>query len=66
MFVVETPLGYGAERRYILDVVLSSWFGLEWSLVQEDRADVRISVRGGSDDRCLVLPDVLFATAPQD
>jgi hypothetical protein len=64
--VVEAPPGYEPERRYILDVVLSDWLGLAWTLRQGDRVDVRIALAEDPDGRDVVLPDVLFATAPED
>ncbi len=74
--VVETPPTHPSERRYVLDIVLGRWLGLEWTWVPSDRTDVRISVSGdiptadgsardarGSDDvRKVVIPDVLFTT----
>jgi hypothetical protein len=60
--VVRTPLGYRRERRYILDVVLSDWLGLDWRLVQEEgRAEVRITT-DGPEEGFVALPDGLFAT----
>jgi hypothetical protein len=64
--LVEAPPGYEAERRYILEVVLSDWLGLEWQFRQADRRDVRIALAEEPDDGCVVLPDVLFATPRED
>jgi uncharacterized protein DUF7033 len=64
--LVEAPGGYEPERRYILDVVLTDWLGLGWSLRQGDRADVRITLAEDPDGRDVVLPDVLFSTTPED
>jgi hypothetical protein len=60
---VEAPATYEPERRYVLDVVLSEWLGLDWRLRLGDRSDVRITL-GGEPDRSLVLPDTLFGTPP--
>ena len=30
--LVEAPRSYEPERRYILEVVLSDWLGLDWRL----------------------------------
>lgn len=56
--LVEAPPTYEAERRYILDVVLGDWLGLDLELRAAERGDWRIS-RDGAE---VVLPDVLFAT----
>jgi hypothetical protein len=65
--LVEAPAAYAPERRYILDVVLRGWLGLDWELRAADRADVRISlVEEPAGERCVLLPDVLFATRAED
>jgi hypothetical protein len=60
--LVEAPGGYEAERRYILDVVLGDWLGLEWQLRTAERGDVRIGLADDPGGPGVVLPDVLFAT----
>ena len=60
--VVEAPAAYEPERRYVLDVVLGDWLGLDWRLEVTERSDVRITADG---DEFVVLPEVLFAT-PSD
>src|SRR5919112_5807822 len=64
MLVVEAPPGYEPERRYILDVVLRDRLGLDWRLEVSERTDVRVSLEGGGDGRCVVMPDVLFGVPP--
>jgi hypothetical protein len=64
--VVEAPAGYEPERRYILDVVLADRLGLAWRLERRDGRDVRIALDGDADGRCVVMPDVLFATPPAE
>jgi hypothetical protein len=64
--VVDAPDRYEAERRYILDVVLSDWLGLDWRLNLEPRADVRIRMDGAAPGPAVVLPDVLFATPAEE
>ena len=64
--LVETPLGYDAERRYILGVVLGDRLGLDWTLRTDDRADVRIGLAEDPQGSCVRLPDVLFATPCED
>jgi hypothetical protein len=48
------------ERRYILDVVLSEWLGLDWRLQAADREDIRIELDG--EPGGVTLPDVLLRT----
>jgi Family of unknown function (DUF7033) len=61
--LVETPPGYEPERRYILDVVVADWLGLDYELRTTERSDVRIAT--AAEDAAVTLPDVLFAT-PSD
>ncbi len=71
---VESPAGYEAERRYILDVVLGDWLGLDWELrTTARRGDVRITLTGdgvdgggGTPGRCVLVPDILFGTPEGD
>jgi hypothetical protein len=58
--VVKAPPARPEERRYVLEVVLSDWLGLDWRLEVEDRADVRIEVDGGTAG--VTMPDVLLRT----
>ena len=60
MLVVEAPPGRVAERRWILDVVLADWLGLQWRLEQHDRGDVRIRLDGDPGGRAVTLPDTLL------
>jgi hypothetical protein len=62
--LVEAPPGYEPERRYILDVVLADWLGLEWELRTAERGDVRIALAEDPDGADVTLPEVLFATPP--
>jgi Family of unknown function (DUF7033) len=63
--LVEAPPGYEPERRYILDVVLADWLGLEWELRTAERGDVRIALAEDPDGADVTLPEGLFAT-PSD
>jgi hypothetical protein len=60
--LIDAPPGREPERRYIFDVVLSDWLGLDWQLRVEERPDVRISLDGDALGRCVLLPDVLLGT----
>jgi hypothetical protein len=58
--VVKVPPTRPEERRYILDVVLSEWLGLDWRLEAANREDVRIELDG--EPGGVTLPDVLLRT----
>ncbi len=60
--VVDVPPGREAERRYILDVVLSQWLGLPWRLRIRDRLDVRLHLADAPQTGGITVPDVLLAT----
>jgi hypothetical protein len=64
--LVDAPAAYEPERRYVLEVVLRDWLGLDWELRIADRDDVRIALVEAPDERCVRVPDVLFATAPEN
>ena len=62
---VEAPGSYEAERRYICGEMLGERLGLDWRLRLSERSDVRLGLTGDPD--CgVVVPDVLFATAPAE
>jgi len=63
--VVDAPSTYLPERRYILDVVLGEWLGLDWDLRLGPRPDVRITLNGDTALGFVVLPDVLFGMEPR-
>ena len=63
--VVEVPQGWEPERRYIADVVLGEWLGLDWRMRVGDRRDVLVSLDGDGSGASLSMPDVLFATRPE-
>jgi hypothetical protein len=64
--LIDAPPSREAERRYIFDIVLSDWLGLDWRLRVDERPDVRISLDGDASGRCVLLPDVLFGTAAHE
>lgn len=59
--LIHTPETYLPERRYVLDVVLSEWLGLDYQLAFDDRPQVAIRVAGDASRRELVVPDVFFS-----
>jgi hypothetical protein len=64
--VIEAPANYEPERRYILDMVLATWLGLDYELFLRHRSDVLITLKGDSCSGHVLQPDVLFATAGGD
>ncbi|MDQ4024039.1 MAG: MarR family transcriptional regulator, partial [Actinomycetota bacterium] len=62
--VVKAPCTRREERRYILDLVLSEWLGLDWRLEAADREDVRIELDGEAGG--VTLPDVLLRTGDDE
>jgi hypothetical protein len=63
--LVCVPDGYAAERRYVLDVILAEWLGLDYDVVSADGPEVAIRMAGDRENREVTLPDVLFGT-PRD
>ena len=64
--LIEAPPGHAPERRYILDVVLSDWLGLQWRLVTHAGPDVRITLAGQEHGPAVIVPDVLLAIDESD
>jgi hypothetical protein len=64
--LVETPPGYEPERDYILDVILGDRLGLAWKRRTADRRDVRIGLGEEPDEGDVILPEVFFATPPDE
>ena len=60
--LVHQPETYDAERRYVLDVVLAEWLGLEYDVAHWTRRGVAIQLAGDPRGATLSLPDVFFAT----
>src|SRR5919199_687498 len=65
MLSVYHPPTYLPERRYIYDVLLRDFLGLEYRAKAEARGDVRITFPGHRSDKELLLADILFET-PED
>lgn len=63
--IVEAPPTYEPERRYVLDVLLREWLGLEWRLRLGARRAVRLSLPGAGPGHVL-LPEGLFSTEERD
>jgi hypothetical protein len=64
--LISAPSSYLDERRFVLDVVLSEWLGLEYDIVFGEGTSVAIRLAGDPQDRELTLPDVFFATPLKD
>lgn len=60
---VRAPLAREPERRYLLDVVLRDWLGLDYDLRLEERPDVVLRAPDETGP-VLSLPDVLLSTDP--
>jgi len=56
------PPGAEAERRYVWDVLLRDFLGLEYGSDVAPRRDVRMTLQGDSSGRELLLADILFRT----
>jgi O-antigen/teichoic acid export membrane protein len=63
---IHVPNSYQAERRYVIDVVLREWLGLDCSVRFEDRRDVMIVARDHPQQGRLTMPDGLFAMSSDD
>jgi hypothetical protein len=60
--LVRVPPTYVPERRYVLDVVLSEWLGLEYDLDFGAGMGVSLQVTNDHHRSEITLPDVLFST----
>jgi peptidoglycan/xylan/chitin deacetylase (PgdA/CDA1 family) len=64
--VVRVPPGRAAERRYVLDLVLTEWLGFEYDLEIHGERVTAILRAGAPESGSLTMPDVLLATPPGD
>ncbi len=64
--VVRAPAAHETERRYVLDVILDQWLGLDYRLIPGDEPGVTITLEGDEKQAVLELPEVLFATPDAD
>lgn len=62
MLTVKTPPTYKPERKYIIQVLLGDFLGIDFHVEFQDRQNISISDKDGKE---LILPDVLFQT-PQN
>jgi hypothetical protein len=62
--VISVPDSRTAERRYVFDVVLREWLGIDYRLTNGDERGVVITLDGDPRGRELTLPDHLLATKP--
>lgn len=61
MLIIYHPPTYLSERAYIFATLLADFLGLEYTLQEEARTDIRIVQQGDTDGE-LVLNDTLFQT----
>ena len=66
MLQISHPPTYGAERRYIHDVLLTGFLGLEYQAREVMRNDVRVSLQGDASGKELILADILFQTPEEE
>ena len=66
MLAIRAPRSHEAERRWVLETVVSDWLGLEHSLEFADVTRVGIRLVGDPAGRELTLPDTFFSTPPED
>jgi hypothetical protein len=64
MITVEVPEGREPERRYVLDVILREWLGLDYLLKTGPRPGVTISCPGA--DGVIRCPDVLLGAPDRE
>ena len=55
-----------AERRYVLDVVISEWLGLEYELSFHDQPQFSIRLADRHDAEVLWIPDLLLSSSDED
>jgi hypothetical protein len=60
--LVRAPETYPRERRYVLDVILSEWLGLDYALDFDEVPHVAIRLAGDPQESEISLPDAFFAT----
>ena len=66
VLLVRAPTTFERERRYVLDVVLKEWLGMDYRLTPGDKPGVWIELQGDENGAVLELPDILFATPETD
>jgi hypothetical protein len=64
--VVRAPTSRSAERRYVLDVVLTEWLGLDYELQTREGPGVSILSAGDPEHLEIALPDALFGCPDED
>lgn len=64
--IVNVPPSRIAERRYLLDVVLREWLGIDYELVPVEGESVVIGIADAAGSPVLTLADVVLASSPDD
>jgi hypothetical protein len=66
VLLVRQPPGYEPERRYVAEVVLTEFLGLDIAIQTEEREDVAITLADGSASTVLSVANLLFTTPRTD
>jgi hypothetical protein len=66
MLLIVHPPTYRAERRYIFDVMLRDFLGLEYETLEQEQDDVQIMLTDDPNGWKISLPDVLFGTTKEN
>lgn len=64
--IVSVPPSRPVERRYVLDVVVREWLGLDYELASVEGNSVVVSLAGESDSRALTMADALLSIRAED
>ena len=65
-FIIKVPPSRQAERRYVLNVVLREWLGIDYGLVTAEGESVVIGLPDASGGGALTMADVLFRSSADD
>lgn len=66
MLLIVHPSTYHAERRYIFDVILRDFLGIEYATLEHGQPDVQIMLADDPNGRRICLPDNLFSTPKEE
>ncbi len=63
---ISTSNTYLPEKKYILDVLLKEFLGVDYEIVEKDSSQLTITSQNASDNRKLIFHDGLFKTPDSD